>query len=157
MGLAVGLIVAVELSLFVIEPVPLSVPVFKELAPTESEAVGVPDVDFERLVVDDGVIEEVDVPLLVAVGLIVAVELSLFVIEPVPLSEPEVDALAPTESEAVGVGVGVPVFDIERLSVKLNVGVSDDMPVLLGLPPKVFVVDGDVLNIVDSLSLPEDI
>ena len=62
----VALVVAVELSLKVFDPVPESDPDCEELTPIVREAVGLADIDFDRLCVVEGVVEDVEVPLPVA-------------------------------------------------------------------------------------------
>jgi hypothetical protein len=51
----------VDDSVIVVEPVPESEPVFDELAPVVTDAVGVRDTDRERLIVELGVIDDVAV------------------------------------------------------------------------------------------------
>jgi hypothetical protein len=91
----VTVLVGVDVSVIVVEPVPLLEPVFDELAPMVTEAVGVRVSDRERLDVELGVIDDVPVPDSVEVTELVGVEERVIVVEPVPLSVPELDALAP--------------------------------------------------------------
>ena len=60
--------VAKELKLTVTDPVVESEPVFEELAPADKDDVGVLDVERDKLCVEVGVIEEVEVPLPVALA-----------------------------------------------------------------------------------------
>ena len=76
--------VPVALELVVTELVSELELVIDELAPLVSDAVGVFEFDFDKLCVDDGDCDEVGVPLLVLVALVVAVELSLKVFDAVP-------------------------------------------------------------------------
>ena len=63
----VTVLVGVDVSVIVVEPVPLLEPVFDELAPMVTEAVGVRVSDRERLDVELGVIDDVPVPVCVGV------------------------------------------------------------------------------------------
>jgi hypothetical protein len=127
-------LVGVDVRVIVVELVPVSEPVFDELAPTVTEAVGVRDTDRERLVVELGVIDDVPVPDSVEVTELVGVDDRVIVVEPVPESEPVLDELAPAVTEAVGEEDA----DRERLAVEL--GVIDDVAVfelvgvLVGVP-----------------------
>jgi hypothetical protein len=69
----------VDERVIVVEPVPESEPVFDELAPAVTDAVGVREMDRERLVVELGVVDEVPVSELVEelVGVPVLVSLEV--------------------------------------------------------------------------------
>ena len=71
--------VGVDERVIVVEPVPESEPVFDELAPAVTDAVGVREMDRERLVVELGVVDEVPVSELVEelVGVPVLVSLEV--------------------------------------------------------------------------------
>ena len=70
----VTVLVGVDVSVIVVDPVPLLEPVFDELAPVDTDAVGEEDIDRERLCVelavddDVGVFEVVIVPVPVCDG-----------------------------------------------------------------------------------------
>ena len=145
----VTVLVGVDVSVIVVEPVPLLEPVFDELAPMVTEAVGVRVSDRERLDVELGVIDDVPVPDSVEVTELVGVEERVIVVEPVPLSVPELDALAPVVTDAVGEED----MDRERLVVEL--GVIDDVAVfelvgvLVGVPLPVAL--GETLELSEYL------
>jgi len=147
----VTVLVGVDVSVIVVEPVPLLEPVFDELAPMVTEAVGVRVSDRERLDVELGVIDDVSVPDSVEVTELVGVEERVIVVEPVPLSVPELDALAPVVTDAVGEED----MDRERLVVEL--GVIDDVAVfelvgvLVGVPLPVAL--GETLELSEILGL----
>ena len=142
-------LVGVDVRVIVDEPVPVSEPVFDELAPTVTEAVGVRDTVRERLVVELGVIEDVPVPDSVEVKELVGVDDRVIVVELVPESEPVLDELAPAVTDAVGEEDA----DRERLGVEL--GVIDDVAVfelvgvLVGVPLPVAL--GETLELSETL------
>ncbi len=144
-------LVGVDVRVIVDEPVPVSEPVFDELAPTVTEAVGVRDTDRERLVDELGVMDDVSVPDSVEVAELVGVDDSVIVVEPVPESEPVLDELAPVDTDAVGEGDA----DRERLTVEL--GVIDDVAVfelvgvLVGVPLSVAL--GETLELSEILGV----
>ena len=75
---SVPLFVAVMLALSVVEPVPESEPVFEELAPDVTLAVGVTENDTDRLIVGLGVDDEDGVPVGVTLGVDASVAESRF-------------------------------------------------------------------------------
>ena len=147
----VTVLVGVDVSVIVVEPVPVSLPVLDELAPFVTDAVGVRDTDRERLDVELGVIDDVPVPDSVEVTVLVGVDERVIVVEPVPLSEPELDELAPVVTDAVGEED----TDRERLVVEL--GVIDDVAVfelvgvLVGVP--LLVALGETLGLSEILGV----
>ena len=144
-------LVGVDVRVIVVELVPVSEPVFDELAPTVTEAVGVRDTDRERLVVELGVIDDVPVPDSVEVTELVGVDDRVIVVEPVPESEPVLDELAPVVTDAVGEGDR----DRERLDVEL--GVVDDVAVfeLVGVPVVVPLLEtlAEILGVSEILDV----
>lgn len=107
----------------VVEPVPESEPVFDELAPVVSEAVGERDTDFEALLVELGVTDDVPVPefvgVLVGVTLPVLLTVMLAVLEILGVSL----ALAPSVTE------GVAEIDVDAVSDGVVDGVNEGVPV----------------------------
>ena len=128
--------VGVDDSVIVVEPVPESVPVFDELAPVVTDAVGERDTDRERLVVELGVID--DVAVFELVGVLVGVPLPVALGETLELSEmlEVILALAPSVTE------GVAEFDKDELRVAVDDGVSDEVLVPETVPDPVLVCDG---------------
>ena len=170
----------VSLALTVVLPVPLSLPVLLGLAPRVTLAVGVREMERERLVVEVGVSDDVGVGDAVGVPDGVPLSLCVDVVEGVPLLLGVVDALAPIVREGVavvdseddsvavvlGVCEGVPLVDDDVVPVDELVGVSDPVPGSLGisllLAPsvllKVNVLDTDALtDATDIVKLSVDV
>ncbi len=132
------------------DPVPESEPVFDELAPAVSEAVGVRETDLERLIVGLGVIDGVSVleldgvPVGVPLPLTLAVTLGVSEILAVTL------ALAPRVTEGVA--------DCERdaLRVKVEEGVDEDVPVLDEVPDPEPVCEGVSVGVADAVNVAVD-
>jgi hypothetical protein len=127
----------------VVEPVPESEPVFDELAPVVTDAVGERDTDRERLIVELGVID--DVAVLELVGVLVGVPLPVALGDTLELSEilGVILALAPNVTE------GVAEFDNDALRVDVDDGVREEVAVpdpvevaeLVGVDVRVIVVE----------------
>jgi hypothetical protein len=153
--------VGVEEKVIVVEPVPETEPVFEELAPVVNDAVGVREMDRERLIVELGVIE--DVPVVVPVGELVGVPLLVALGETLGLSE----ILAVSLALAPIVTDGVAEFDSDALRLDVEEGVGEDVPVSDDVPDPLLVCDGvgggdidadkvdDVVG--DPLSLPDGV
>ena len=93
-----GVGAAVELDESVVEPVPESEPVLEDDAPCVSDAVGVREIERDRLAVDEGVFGGVDVADAVDDGDIVPLADTVEDCEPVPLKPAVPLALAPSTS-----------------------------------------------------------
>ena len=134
-----------------VEPVPESDPVFDELAPSVTDAVGERETDRERLIVDVAVEDAVPVPELVGVPvgdpLLVALGETLDVSEILGVSL----ALAPNVTD------GVAEFDNDALSVVDDDGVSDDVPVLDEVPDPVLVCEGVGGGVIVAVKVGDDV
>ncbi len=135
----------------VVEPVPESEPVFEELAPVVTDAVGVHEADPERLTVELGVID--DVPVTELVGVLVGVSLLVALGETLGLSE----ILGVTLALAPRVTDGVAVFESDALRVDEDDDVDDDVPVpeVDSDPVPVWVGVGG--GVADAVNVSEDV
>ncbi len=133
--------VGMDVSVIVVEPVPLSVPELDALAPVVTDAVGEEDTDRERLVVELGVID--DVAVFELVGVLVGVPLPVVLGETLELSE----MLAVILELAPGVTAGVAEFDKDAL------GLSEMLGVTLALAPN--VAEGVAVSVSVEVALRE--
>ena len=142
--------VGVDEKVIVVEPVPEKEPVFEELAPRVTDAVGERETDRERLVVELAVDDGVPVPELV--GELVDVPLPVMLAVRLGVSE----MLGVSLALAPKVTDGVAEFDNEALSVDEVEGVIEDVPVLDEVPDPVFVCEGVGGGVVVAVSELED-
>jgi hypothetical protein len=153
---AVTVAVGDVLTLLVVDPVVESNPVDEELAPSVSDAVGVRDIERERDVVDEGVTDDVGVP--VGVWLDVGVPLSEddFVVLGVCELLGVDDALAPSVIDDVADSETELDKDKVVLGVAEDVGVPDVvwLGVVVLLTESVFVLLGvsELLEVIDALA-----
>ena len=142
--------VGVDEKVIVVEPVPEKEPVFEELAPRVTDAVGERETDRERLVVELAVDDGVPVPELV--GELVGVALPVMLAVRLDVSE----ILGVTLALAPKVTDGVAVFDSEALIVDEVEGVIDEVPVPDDVPEPVFVCEGVGGGDIVAVSVADD-
>ena len=142
--------VGVDEKVIVVEPVPEKEPVFEELAPSVTDAVGERETDRERLVVELAVDDGVPVPELV--GELVGVALPVMLAVRLDVSE----ILGVTLALAPKVTDGVAVFDSEALIVDEVEGVIDEVPVPDDVPEPELVCEGVGGGDIVAVSVADD-